>query len=37
MAAFTTVHATHGWIMNNPPARALVLRFLDTGTLDSEH
>jgi hypothetical protein len=34
MAAFATVHATHGWIINHPPARALVLRFLDTGALD---
>jgi triacylglycerol lipase len=34
MSAFATVHATHGWIMNNRAARALVLRFLEHGTLD---
>lgn len=34
MAAFATVDASHSWIMNHPAARALVVRFLDTGTLD---
>ena len=34
MAAFATVDASHSWIMNHRAARALVVRFLDTGTLD---
>lgn len=34
MAAFTTVDASHSWIMNHPAARALVVRFLDTGALE---
>jgi triacylglycerol lipase len=34
MAAFATVDASHSWIMNHPAARALVVRFLDVGTLD---
>ena len=34
MAAFATVDASHSWIMNHPAARALVVRFLDGGTLD---
>jgi hypothetical protein len=34
VAAFTTVDASHSWIMNHPAARALVVRFLDTGTLE---
>lgn len=34
MAAFTTVEASHSWIMNHPAARALVVRYLDTGTLE---
>ena len=34
IAAFATVDASHGWIMNHPAARALVVRYLDTGTLE---
>ena len=31
MAAFATVDASHSWIMNHAAARALVVRFLETG------
>ncbi len=34
IAAFATVDASHSWIMNHPAARALVVRYLDTGTLE---
>jgi len=34
MSAFATVDATHSWIMNDAAARALVVRFLEAGTLD---
>ncbi len=34
MAAFATVDAGHSGIMNHPATRALVVRFLDAGTLD---
>jgi hypothetical protein len=31
MADFATVDATHTWIVNNPEARRLVVRFLAKG------
>jgi hypothetical protein len=35
MAAFATVHTTHGWIMNHPAARALVVGFLQSGAIEA--
>ena len=35
MAAFATVDASHSWIMNHAPARALVVRFLQSGAMES--
>jgi len=35
IAAFATVDASHSWIMNHPAARALVVRFLETGAMDA--
>jgi pimeloyl-ACP methyl ester carboxylesterase len=31
MSAFATVDASHTWIMDHPAARALIVRFLETG------
>jgi hypothetical protein len=35
MAAFATVDASHSWIMNHADARALVVRFLQTGAMET--
>jgi len=34
MAAFATVDASHSWIMDHAAARALVVRYLETGAMD---
>jgi hypothetical protein len=33
MAGFATVDATHTWIMNDPRAQALAVRFLQDGAI----